>query len=203
MHDYLSTNEIEDIITRTGIEIIYAKNIYDINSSVIPDHCGVYIITTQSGKKYIGSSTNVSKRISAHKNKSKSKQVGEPIKSVSIYLTENVIDARRLERRFIQELNPEINRKKFNIRKSTKTVTLNNYVHKCIKVAQTVLYGKYNIEIPIPEIIAAVISDPEQVVKTILEKRRISPNTVNTDTVNPNILTEPVRTWALTRSWER
>lgn len=28
MHDYLSTNEIEDIITRAGIEIIYTENVY-------------------------------------------------------------------------------------------------------------------------------------------------------------------------------
>lgn len=54
-----------------------------------------------------------------------------------------------------------------------KTTPLNDDTHKCLKVAQTILYEKYNIEIPIPEIIAAVIVDPEQVVKTILEKKGI------------------------------
>lgn len=62
-----------------------------------------------------------------------------------------------------------------------KTTPLNEDTHKCLKVAQTNLYEKYNIEIPIPEIIAAVIVDPEQVVKTILDKRGVNPNTVNSN----------------------
>lgn len=54
-----------------------------------------------------------------------------------------------------------------------KTTPLNEETHKCLKVAQTILYEKYNIEMPIPEIIAAVIVGSEQVVKTILEKREV------------------------------
>ncbi len=54
-----------------------------------------------------------------------------------------------------------------------KTTPLNGETHKCLKVAQTILYEKHNIEMPIPEIIAAVIVGPEQVVKTILEKREM------------------------------
>ena len=54
-----------------------------------------------------------------------------------------------------------------------KTTPLNDETHKCLKVAQTTLYEKYNIEIPIPEIIAAVICDVDQVVKTILEKKGV------------------------------
>lgn len=51
-----------------------------------------------------------------------------------------------------------------------KTTPLNDDTHKCIKVAQTILYKKYNIEMSIPDIIADIIVEPEQVVKKILEK---------------------------------
>ena len=54
-----------------------------------------------------------------------------------------------------------------------KTTPLNDETHKCLKVAQTILYEKYNIQIPIPDIIAAVIVDPDQVVKTVLEKKAV------------------------------
>ena len=54
-----------------------------------------------------------------------------------------------------------------------KTTPLNEDTHKCLKVAQTILYEKHNIQIPIPDIIAAVIVDHEQVVNTILEMRRV------------------------------
>ena len=54
-----------------------------------------------------------------------------------------------------------------------KTTPLNDETHKCLKVAQTTLYKKYNIQIPIPDIIAAVIVDPDQVIKTVLEKRTV------------------------------
>ncbi len=54
-----------------------------------------------------------------------------------------------------------------------KTTPLNEETHKCVKVAQTILYEKYNIEMPIPAIIAAIITDPEKIVKTILEKKGV------------------------------
>jgi hypothetical protein len=52
-----------------------------------------------------------------------------------------------------------------------KTTPLNDETHKCLKVAQTNLYEKYNIQIPIPDMIAAVIYDADQIVKTVLEKK--------------------------------
>ena len=54
-----------------------------------------------------------------------------------------------------------------------KTTPLNDETHKCLKVAQTTLYEKYNIEIPIPEIIAAAIYDVDQVIKAVLEKKGV------------------------------
>ena len=46
-------------------------------------------------------------------------------------------------------------------------------IHKCLKVAQTNLYEKYNIELPIPEMIAILIYDVDQIVKTVLEKKGV------------------------------
>ena len=51
-----------------------------------------------------------------------------------------------------------------------KTTPLNDDTHKCLKVAQTILYEKYDIQMPIPDIIAASIYDIDQVVKTVLAK---------------------------------
>lgn len=54
-----------------------------------------------------------------------------------------------------------------------KTTPLNDETHKCLKVAQTNLYEKYNIQISIPDIIAAAICDIDQLVKTVLEKKGV------------------------------
>ena len=54
-----------------------------------------------------------------------------------------------------------------------KTTPLNEETHKCLKVAQTILYERHNIETSIPDIIAAVIVNHDQVVKTVLEKKGV------------------------------
>lgn len=55
----------------------------------------------------------------------------------------------------------------------SKTTALNDDTHKCLKVMQTNLYEKYNIEMTIPDIIATIIEDADKGLKIILEKRRI------------------------------
>jgi hypothetical protein len=52
-----------------------------------------------------------------------------------------------------------------------KTTPLNDETHKCLKVAQTNLYEKYNIQISIPDMIAAVIYDVDHIVKIVLDKK--------------------------------
>ncbi len=54
-----------------------------------------------------------------------------------------------------------------------KTTPLNEETHKYLKVAQTILYKKYNIEISIPDIIEAVIYDVDQIVKSVLQKKGV------------------------------
>lgn len=55
---------------------------------------------------------------------------------------------------------------------STKTTPLNYETHKCLKTAQTILYKQYDIEITIPDMIAILIKDSDQVVKIILENHK-------------------------------
>lgn len=67
-----------------------------------------------------------------------------------------------------------------------KTTPLNDDTHKCLKVAQTILYEKYNIQMPIPDVIAAVICDVDQIVDIVLEKNKIvKTNIENVDTHIP------------------
>ncbi len=54
-----------------------------------------------------------------------------------------------------------------------KTTPLNDETHKCLKVAQTILYKKHNIQMTIPDIIAIMIHDIDQVIKSVLQKKGI------------------------------
>lgn len=71
---------------------------------------GAYVITTKTGKRYVGSSTVFYNRIRSHMNYREGKNVSEPIESVCCYLTGNEADARILEYWLIRELKPELNR---------------------------------------------------------------------------------------------
>jgi len=79
------------------------------NLSTLPNKPGVYVITTESGKQYVGSSNDICKRITSH-NSQKGPNITEPIKSVCCYETEHNMDARILEYWYIGKLKPELNR---------------------------------------------------------------------------------------------
>lgn len=98
--------EINIIKNDTGIEVVRIRKY--INTDLIPNCCGVYIIETDSGKIYVGSSTNIYKRISSQK----SGYIEDHIRIVNIYITKTEIDARSLEQWFIYKLNPELNIRK-------------------------------------------------------------------------------------------
>ncbi len=59
-----------------------------------------------------------------------------------------------------------------------KTTPLNDDTHKCLKVAQAILYEKYDIQMSIPDIIDVVICDIDQVVKIVLEKTTLGKGNV-------------------------
>lgn len=77
--------------------------------SILPKRPGAYVITTESGKLYVGSASNVCTRIASH-NSLKGPSITEPIKSVNCYITENNTDALILEYLKIRELKPELNK---------------------------------------------------------------------------------------------
>lgn len=99
MANYIKDNMKIDII---GI----MEDLSDVN--MIPERHGTYIITARSGKRYIGSSINVSRRMRQHR--SYPYWSKDPIKTITVLLTWDEIDARRVEDFLISELDPEINK---------------------------------------------------------------------------------------------
>lgn len=92
------------------VDIIDIKENIPIDEvSNIPNCCGTYVITVQSGKLYVGSSKTVRTRIQSHK-VDNDPNIREEIGKVSIYLTNTHMDARILEYWFIRELKPELNK---------------------------------------------------------------------------------------------
>lgn len=79
------------------------------NLSILPNKPGVYVITTKSGQRYVGSSNDICKRVMSH-NSEKGPNITEPIKSVCCYETEHKMDAPILEYSYIRKLKPELNR---------------------------------------------------------------------------------------------
>ncbi len=78
--------------------------------SAIPNCCGAYVITVQSGKKYVGTSKTVRTRIQSHK-VDNDPNVTEEMEKVSVYLTNTLEDADIMECWLIRELKPELNKR--------------------------------------------------------------------------------------------
>lgn len=70
--------------------------------------CGIYVLITRSGGTYIGSSTNIKRRLSKHR--TSREYILDPIESVIIYVTANIRDAKYLEMNLIREAKPDLNR---------------------------------------------------------------------------------------------
>lgn len=68
-------------------------------------------------------------------------------------MTENINDARILELWFIHQLNPKLNKKRPIKKKRTKTIIVDNNLHKDIKMVQFILYDKYDMKLNLSEII--------------------------------------------------
>lgn len=79
--------------------------------SDIPDCCGAYVITVESGKTYVGTSKNVRTRIPQHESEKATDFPGEKMDKASAYLTKNLYDADILEQWLIRELKPELNKR--------------------------------------------------------------------------------------------
>ncbi len=140
--------DIINIANNMGIEIICIKeNISNTNLTSVPVSCGVYIITTKSGRIYIGSSSNIYKRVMRHNIYT---DAGESIVSVNIYVTNDKYDAFLLERRLIWELNPELNIQKpisLSYGANIKTVQIDNRTYSLIENKRREILDKYGTNI--------------------------------------------------------
>ena len=165
--------EIKSISDKLGIEIIYAeKGICDINHVTTPEHCGVYIITTESGKRYIGSSKNILKRLLYHISESGYRHLDGKVKMVDVYLTERKCQSKILEEFFIKELKPELNVLKYRRSYLSKTAMLDDSVHMELKEAQMIIFRDHGKRASIPRILATIVNDakgPREIAKMFME----------------------------------
>lgn len=79
---------------------------------IFPKGCGAYVITTVSGSVYVGSTKDISKRLSGHISQQRIRvhpNIFEPITKIQIYATETPVDAKILEYWLIKELKPQLN----------------------------------------------------------------------------------------------
>lgn len=148
----LSFEKVKNIMDNSCIEVIYAYDISDINSKTVPDHCGAYIITTKSGRRYIGSSVNIYNRIKYHVTNRE-----EQIINVSVYLTDDEIDARNIERYLLYKFRPELNVHKPLTLGKTNTVQIPDDIHLLICKKRIEIIEKYGIYLMISEIIEMVV----------------------------------------------
>ncbi len=152
--------EIENIREKTGVEIIYVDdNVCD--SMLIPERCGVYIITTKSRKRYVGSSKNILKRLYRHvsiDNIREGKHIKEPIISISVYLTNDERGARILEHWFMLELDPELNWRKPHKYKMWN-VQLDDDIYDIIIEKKLEIRKKYGVYLTVAQIISVCIKN--------------------------------------------
>lgn len=154
----MSNIDIENIKNKTGVEIVYAEeNIRYINSKTIPNRCGAYIITTKTGKRYIGMSSNMYNRMMTH---SLGGYIEEPIEFINIYIAKNGGDARCLERWLIYELDPELNRSKpISFDGKIKTVQIEDDVYFLMAEKRSEIFKKYGVNITIPQMIIYLVKN--------------------------------------------
>jgi predicted GIY-YIG superfamily endonuclease len=92
--------KVEEYSKELHTDILDIKENIDITAE-LPEQCGVYIITTASGK-YIGSTVNVKQRIRIHK-------LRQHIKTLDVYITKELDYAMILEDLLIDCIKPELN----------------------------------------------------------------------------------------------
>lgn len=125
------------------------------NKNDIPRWCGAYMIITKSGKRYIGSSENLRKRLFSHNNKD--------IKYIELYITDTVECARSLESDLILDLKPELNKTGKTLpkvaMKNITTMALSDNAHRRIRKIQNILFDKYEMDIHLSDILANILDE--------------------------------------------
>jgi len=79
-------------------------------AAVLPEAPGAYVLTTASGKQYVGSSRVLRHRVAAHLRASRDRNVTEAVRSIRCYVTAEAADAAIVEYWLVRGLEPELNR---------------------------------------------------------------------------------------------
>ncbi len=108
-------NNLKEKIDLSGISKVVnitstIENVSIDKMATIPNCCGAYVITVQSGKRYVGTSKTVRTRIQSHR-VDNDPNVTEEMDKVSVYLTDSLEDADIMECWLIRELKPELNKR--------------------------------------------------------------------------------------------
>lgn len=120
----MDMEEVKILLEDNDIQILYIDEDIDVISGKvsrkIPKYPGIYIIITESGKKYLGSTKNLHRRIVDQHTKGNGTSITDTIVSISIYATDDkkvddnkvnyaVCDALFLEKKLIKLLRPGLN----------------------------------------------------------------------------------------------
>ena len=97
----------EIVIEVEGVRIL--QDVGPDASDRLTDGPGAYVISTRSGKRYVGVSKSLRDRVRAHIDDPMDPNVREPVRSVSVYETRTEADAQILEYALIRDLCPELN----------------------------------------------------------------------------------------------
>lgn len=87
-----------------------AENVRPAEVGKVPTGPGAYVLTTVSGKQYVGSSSSLRGRVRAHLDAPEHPNLDGPVRLVSCYETTSEADAPILEYALIRDLQPELNR---------------------------------------------------------------------------------------------
>jgi hypothetical protein len=102
-YPFSTTDLIKIISEKENIRLInILKTIPLCEKEQIPDKMGVYILTNFIKEEYIGCSCNIRRRMYGHRKKD--------VKSVNVYLTDNMADTLFLETILITLLRPKLNK---------------------------------------------------------------------------------------------
>ena len=135
--------------------------------------CGAYIIK-MTNSQYVGSTTDLMRRIREHRSR-----IGARISNIDVYITSNIDEAKVLERYFTcgPVLFAELRKKEkrcvqldrdADIRVLT-TVEVSDEALKCLKVAKDVLQKNFNIKMRMSDIMDHLVTSPDDMVERIFQ----------------------------------
>ncbi|MDD3474379.1 MAG: GIY-YIG nuclease family protein [Candidatus Dojkabacteria bacterium] len=126
---------------------------------MLPDECGVYIITFLCGRKYVGSTKTLRTRLNYHRESFNGEY---QIKLIRVYLVEDVFDSRILEKILIKDIKPEVNKRDLFPVQESEVVKISKDLYDEIKKIQASLYSEYDIRVTIGNIVKIFIEKAKE-----------------------------------------